>query len=136
MITHTGKDRFPKNYNIRAFLPIVASRRNAPLEKNPQFLTIFALVKYRKYRVIIVSKPKISCNIVWIKKKISLRGDQDPNLKFQRAKKVTYHIMLLGENIKKYDFFFRQMNPARYMQYDSYYLEMHLLMSIPEVRSF
>ena len=31
--------------------------------------------KYRKYRVIIVSKPKISCNIVWTLKKISLRGD-------------------------------------------------------------
>ena len=33
--------------------------------------------KYRKYRVIIVSKPKISCNIVWTLKKISLRGEQD-----------------------------------------------------------
>ena len=30
--------------------------------------------KYRKYRVIIVSKPKILCNIVWTLKKISLRG--------------------------------------------------------------
>ena len=67
--THTGKDRFPKNYNICAFLPIVASRRNAPLEKNPQFFTIFALVKYREYRVIIVLKPQISCNIVWTFKK-------------------------------------------------------------------
>ena len=56
----TGKDRFPKKYNLRAFLPIVASRRNALLEKNANFdhiLTIFALVKYRVYRVIIVSIP-------------------------------------------------------------------------------
>ena len=36
--------------------------------------------KYRKYRVIIVSKPKISCNIVWTLKKISLRGEPDQNL--------------------------------------------------------
>ena len=42
---------FQKKYNIRTILPIVASRRNALLEEKPQFLTIFALVKYRKYRV-------------------------------------------------------------------------------------
>ena len=36
--------------------------------------------KYRKYRVIIVSKPKISCNIVWTLKKISLRGDLDTKI--------------------------------------------------------
>ena len=30
--------------------------------------------KYRKYCVIIESKSKISCNIVWTLKKISLRG--------------------------------------------------------------
>ena len=56
-------------------MPIVASRRNAPLEKKTQFLTIFALVKYREYRVIIVLKPQISCNIVWTLIKISLKGD-------------------------------------------------------------
>ena len=33
----TGKDRFPKKYNLRAFLPIVASRRNTLLEKNAIF---------------------------------------------------------------------------------------------------
>ena len=77
MITHSGKDRLPKNYDIRAFLPIVANRRNAPLERKPQLLTIFALVKYCKYRVIIVSKPQISCNIVWTLKKNSLRGGHE-----------------------------------------------------------
>ena len=30
--------------------------------------------KYRKYRVIIVSKPKISCNIVWTLKKDIVKG--------------------------------------------------------------
>ena len=30
--------------------------------------------KYRKYRVIIVSKPKISCNIVWTLKKDIAEG--------------------------------------------------------------
>ena len=59
-------------------LPIVASHRNAPLEKPPQFFTIFALVKYREYRVIIVLKAQISCNIVWTLKKISLRGECYP----------------------------------------------------------
>ena len=46
-----------KNYNLRVFLPIVASRRNALLEKKRYLFTIFALVKYRVYRVIIVSIP-------------------------------------------------------------------------------
>ena len=70
----TGKYRFPKNYNLRAFLPIVTSRRNALLEEKMQILNIFALVKYRKYRVIIVSIPKISCNIVWTPKKDIVHG--------------------------------------------------------------
>ena len=52
--------------------------------KNPQFLTKFALVKYREYRVIIVLKPQISCNIVWTLKKISLRGGQGRLEVFQK----------------------------------------------------
>ena len=39
-----------------------------------QILHRSRVIKYRWYRVIIVSNPKISCNIVWIQKKISLRG--------------------------------------------------------------
>ena len=60
-----------KNYIMRAFLPIVASRRKTLLEKKTQF---FKLLKYRVYRVIIVSKPKISCNIVWTLKKDIAEG--------------------------------------------------------------
>ena len=33
----TGKDRFPKKYNKRSFLPIVASRGNTLLEKKRNF---------------------------------------------------------------------------------------------------
>ena len=43
-------------------------------KKKMQILNIFALVKYRKYRVIIVSIPKISCNIVWTPKKNIAEG--------------------------------------------------------------
>ena len=35
-------------------------------------------LKYCKYRVIIVSKPKISCNIVWTQKKDIAEGWQEP----------------------------------------------------------
>ena len=62
----TGKDSLPKKIIINAFfcqLSRVAGTRF--LGKNANF----TLLKYRVYRVIIVSKPKISCNIVWILKK-------------------------------------------------------------------
>ena len=55
-----------------------AKRRKSPerafRKKKTQILTIFALVKYREYRVIIVSIPKISCNIVWTRKKDIAEG--------------------------------------------------------------
>ena len=41
------------------------------------YMHILPNEKYRKYRVIIVSKPKILCNIVWALKKISFRGGLD-----------------------------------------------------------
>ena len=47
---------------------------NALLERKTQILTIFVLVKYREYHVIIVSIPKILCNIVWTQKKDIAEG--------------------------------------------------------------
>ena len=75
----TGKYRFPKKVII--YVPFCQLSRVAGtllMKKPPQSLTIFALVKYGEYHVIIVSIPKISCNIVWTRKNISqrVRGGQ------------------------------------------------------------
>ena len=43
-------------------------------QKKMQILTIFALVKYCKCRVIIVAKPKKTCNIVWTLNKYIAEG--------------------------------------------------------------
>ena len=62
----TGKDRFPKKIIIYAFFANCRESPEHAFREKTQFLT---LLKYRVYRVIIVSKPKISCNIVWTLKK-------------------------------------------------------------------
>ena len=58
--------------------------------KKTQFLTIFALVKYREYRVIIVLKPQISCNIVWTFKKNIAQGW--PERAFRKKNAIFDHV--------------------------------------------
>ena len=59
-------------------------------------------------------------------------GNETPGFEFQRPKKVTNLLdtFVLGMIFKLLKL---KVNPARFLQYGIFYLEMHLLMNIPEV---